>query len=216
MPPSDQCCDRASPDLTSHSGWQQAIDSTNPASLLVVVALRLGNLASTLAPEDVLQDAMMRAWQARATVRWFGAKPFRSWLLTIIDSCIADARDQCMTAKRGSGRNILLSELGESWAVLEPAISTTPSRVASLKERANAMRRALDELPDELREPIRLRVFEQEPMTRIAERLGLPLSTVQHRVRRGAAMYQSMLRSILAESAIAAPVCPSLAVPRKE
>lgn len=216
QPPLDRFTEGMRLDLSTPSGWQQAIELTNPASLLVVVGLRLGQLSATVAPEDLLQDAMMHAWRARASVRWLGPKPFRCWMLTIIDRCIADARDQHMTAKRGAGRTVPFPACGNGFAGFEPAMSTTPSRVASLKEQSLAMRRALDELPDEVRDPIRLRVFEQESMPRIAERLNLPLSTVQHRIRRGALMYQSLLRSILAQSAIAAPHLQPVAVPRKE
>jgi RNA polymerase sigma factor (sigma-70 family) len=153
-----------------------------------------------------LQETLLRAWNARSTLQWRGYRAFRSWLLTIADHCIADARERLFTAKRGAGNvGSLNYSNGDRYAFEDPAASTTPSQVARYKEEALIIRAALADLPDDVQEIVRLRLFEQVPLQSIATRLGLPLSTVQHRIRRGAALYQGRLRTALAASTFAAP-----------
>lgn len=197
------------PDLSSEAGWTRAVDAAVPASLLVVIASRLGSLEREFSAEDILQESLLRAWRCRVSLRWQGYRAFRSWLLTICDHVIADARDRAHAAKRGGGR-----VSGFEFLQNEPAGSTTPSRIASFREHAELMRSALADLPDDLREVVRLRIFEQIELLEIAERVRLPLSTVQHRVRRGAALYQTRLRSLLALSSIAAPTPGVVSVPK--
>ncbi len=203
-------------DLASPSGWQHALDTAGLATLCVAIDARMGDLTHHLAPEDVLQEALLRAWRARTTVRWLGPRAFRAWLLTIVDNCISDCRSKETAAKRGGNRTFQFETGADGAELFEPACSTTPSRVASIREQVSAMRLALGELPDDVREAVRLRIFEQMPVPRIADTLGLPLSTVQHRVRRGAMLFQTRLRSVLARSDSGAPFPDAVAVPRKE
>ena len=200
---------RAPPDLRTAEGWQHAVESTCLASLLVVIESRLGSLGAAVSPEDVLQDALLHAWRARDSIRWLGYRAFRAWLLTVIDHRIADLRDRHLAAKRGNGKTIELQSSEDGLGGFEPAGSDTPSKIATLKEQAAIMRSVLERLPDELREIIRLRLFEQETLPRIAELLGLTLPTVEHRMRRGSIVYHAQLRAILARSNVSAPYGPA-------
>jgi RNA polymerase sigma factor (sigma-70 family) len=194
--------------------WDRLIEAVGPPSLLVVIASRLGAaLARQHAPEDVLQEALLHAWRDRTACEWRGVPHFRRWLLGIVDHRIADLADREKAAKRGggvapvqfsslSGQNSG-STLGWQWA--GPSPLTTPSRAAEASERAAAMTEALDELPVDLREVVRLRLFEDLALREIAERLGLGLSAVAHRFRRGAAEYHRSLGSILTRRSEAGP-----------
>jgi DNA-directed RNA polymerase specialized sigma24 family protein len=72
---------------------------------MVVIAERLGpELRRVLAPEDILQDTLAKAWRARGTVEWQGLPRFRRWLLRIAERCVEDERDRARTRKRGGGR----------------------------------------------------------------------------------------------------------------
>jgi RNA polymerase sigma-70 factor (ECF subfamily) len=75
-----------------------------------------------------------------------------------------------------------------------PTASTTPSRLAMYREQAEVMRLALEGLPQEFREVVWLRVFEQTSLEDIAQRLSLSVSAVRHRFRKGSELYTGRLR----------------------
>ncbi len=66
-----------------------------------------------------------------------------------------------------------------------------------IAERAAVMEAALGSLPPELQEIVRLRFFEQLPLSRVAERVGIPLSTAKKYVFRGATLYRMKLKECL-------------------
>ncbi len=65
------------------------------------------------------------------------------------------------------------------------------------RERADAMREALDALPPELSDVVRLRLFDQLSLEEIAQRLDLGVSAVCHRFRKGADIYRKRLKAVL-------------------
>ena len=62
-------------------------------------------------------------------------------------------------------------------------------------EMAACMRTALELLPEELREVVRMRLFEEYGLDQIAAELGIGHSGVKHRLRKGAALYRERLAS---------------------
>lgn len=103
---------------------------------------------------------------------------------------------------RGPGGGLLI---GGGSPFPGPWISTTPSRLAILKEQADAMEAALDAVPEEQREIVRLRLHEQETMEEIARELGLGVSAVRHRFRKGLETYQRALRSEFTSRSLGEP-----------
>ena len=190
----------------SPRAWDDLFQSVGPASLLVAIESRLGSsLRKVHAAEDILQEALLHAWNSPATCEWRGVKAFRSWLLSIIDNRIRDAADRQSAAKRGGNVPALsldrapqfdrhastLARFVTPSALVE---STTPSRLAMYREHAMAMQAALQELPDELRDVVRLRLVEQMSLDEIAQSLGLGVAAVRHRFRKGAELYHNRLR----------------------
>lgn len=188
-------------------------------SLLVAIESRMGPvLRQRVSAEDVLQDVLLEAWRRRGSIIWRGERPLRSWLLTLVDHRLADLADHHAALKRGGpgitgGRGAREERAPtpppagrsppEPWpqdhhAHNEPlshlARSTTPSRIAAHREEADIMLRALDGVPEECREIVRLRLFDELPTSTIADRLGLGESAVRHRFRRGAAAYRQELQ----------------------
>lgn len=177
--------------LSSPQAWDNLIETIGPASLLVVIESRMSrNLLRRITPEDIWQESLMHAWRDRAQFVWNGPKPFRSWLLTIIDHRIHEAVVRESAQKRGgpdSPGEIPISNLATDKDSQPPCplSSTTPSRVAIYREQAEAMRAALEGLPDELRQVVQLRLFEQRTLEEVATDLGITLAAVRYRFARG-------------------------------
>lgn len=192
--------------------WEQLVDAVDPASLLVVIDRRMGaGVKDTETPEDILQEALLHAWRDRARFEWRGVASFRSWLLTIIDHRLQDVADRNSAVKRSAaGPTVPFSVLedGGVTSSAEPAFpagSTTPSKLASYREQAAAMHTALDGLPEDLREVVRLRLFEQCPLEEIAHRLDLGVEGVRHRFRKGSEFYERRLRAALGSRSSSIP-----------
>lgn len=185
---------------TSMQVWNDLIEAVEPASLLVLIERRMSpSLKSLHSAEDLLQDALVHAWRDRHQCQWSGLRHFRSWLISIIDHRIHDAADHARAQKRG-GQATHRPLPNHDRALLNhrmPMDSTTPSRIAMYKEQASAMQEALETLPPELGEVVRLRLFEQLPLDSIASHLGIGVAAVRHRFRKGVELYQSRLQAAL-------------------
>lgn len=193
-----------SPLVDSPAAWDELIESIGPASILVVIESRMSTaLKRRLAPEDIWQEALMHAWRDRHQYTHTGPKGFRSWLLTIIDHRIHEAVVRDGAQKRGGGiTEIPISTLAggrdaRSWNSHPPCplSSTTPSRVAIYREQAEAMRAALDGLPDDLRAVVKSRLFEQRTLEQTAADLGVTLAAVRYRFARGIEAYREALHA---------------------
>lgn len=178
--------------------WGRLIDAVDPATLLAFVRWNMSPaLRRQATEEDVLQEGLLYAWRSRGSFQWSGLGSFRRWLLQILRNRIRDAADHHGALKRGgevwttrfselepaAGGSEASAETGLAWA------STTPSRMVAHREQADRMQRALSDVPDELREVVRLRLFEERTMDEIARTLDLGVEAVRHRFRKGARLY---------------------------
>ncbi len=196
--------------------WSHAVEAANPASMLVAIRCRMGaDLHQRVSPEDLWQETLLKAWQARENFVWEGTPSFRRWLLAIAEHAIADHRDHARAKKRDVARTTRFADAHqdstsrEPGLALEPWGSATPSRLAVAREQAQAMAKALDSLPDEVREVVRMRLFDELPIAEIAERLALGESAVRHRFRRGAEEYRKRLHALLRSSSTGAQGAPA-------
>lgn len=184
--------------------WANVIEALGPASMLVAIQGRLGkDLERRLQAEDIWQETLLHAWRDRARCLWTDVRGFRRWLLGIVDHRIADARDFFTAQKRTSARERPLvrpSPFDSGTWHSELLRSTTPSRVAVQREQADQMLRALSAVPPELREVLRLRLFDGHTIHEIAEQLGIGESAAKHRYRKGAALYRDNLHRRLRSS----------------
>jgi RNA polymerase sigma-70 factor, ECF subfamily len=118
--------------------------------------------------EDIAQDALLRAWRKRDTLRDIGAR--KSWLATIV-------RHEAL--REFARKRPLPSDL------IELIHGRDDDRVVATVERAD-LHAALERLNDRDRQLVRLRYDEDMTQEAIAHRLGIPLGTVKvrlHRVR---------------------------------
>ncbi len=193
---------RDAPDLAVPAVFDRAVEALDPASMIVYAGSRMGTaLRARLAPEDVWQEALVQAWRDRGRFTWQGPRSFRRWLLTIVDHRVVDLSRHLTAERRGGGatEETLLDGGGSTFgrADATPLVSTTPSRVASHRERARILEEALAALPETHREILWLRLFEDVSVDDIARRLELPPSTVKHRVRVASEEFHRRVRAAL-------------------
>ena len=183
--------------------WDLLIDGLGPASCLVVIDSWMGqHLSSQVAAEDIWQEALFLSWRDREQHRWRNVRAYRGWLLEIARNRIHDHARRASALKRGGGQKpALFSEMGLAEDVtlgsLLPSGSTTPSRVASTNERAQQMKVALAELPEEQATILRKHLFEEREMAEIARELEIGLSAAWYRFRRGSEAYARILARVI-------------------
>ena len=177
------------------------MDCLDVASIFVVLSSWIHpRLRRHVAVEDIWQDTLCLAWRCRDQHQWRGLAAYRAWLLSIARNRIRDAARSVGRQKRGGEASATpfstLAGNGSVSALLPPG-STTPSRVASHRERCQVMRKALAELEPRLQVVVRMRLFEELSMRVVAERLNLPLSTAKARLLRGVTLYRRHLAAQL-------------------
>lgn len=140
--------------------------------------------------EDVVQDAMLRAFRAFGQFR--GASP-RAWLFAIVRNCCRTAQ-----ARGGVGLSLVISEssLGEEAAQdlrRQPDSRPNPEEEVSRQSDIARVRRAIEAIPEPFREAVVLRDLEDLSYAEISEVTGAPVGTVMSRLSRGRAMLAKVL-----------------------
>lgn len=147
-------------------------------SVLYKVAYRL--LGNAHDAEDVLQDTFRSAWTSRHL--YDGDRGERAWLMAILRRRVADH-----WRRHGPRMGCL-----DTPDTLMATTAATPFA----DELSGAMQRALERLPQELRETLLLVVVGELTHQEAADLQGVPLGTVLSRVSRG----RSRLRQLLLEA----------------
>src|SRR5581483_8041583 len=127
--------------------------------------------------EDIVQDAMLRAFRAFDGFRGGDAKP---WLLTIVRNCW---RSRFAAARR------------HPQAVLDDAMAAdggTPEDQAIAASGRRRLRAMIDRLPQDYRETLILREMEDMSYAEIAAVTGVPVGTVMSRLARARVAFRQM------------------------
>lgn len=129
--------------------------------LTTLVRLRLGaDLRRRVAVEDVLQEALLRAFQSTEKAKFDTERSFFGWLATITERTIVDL------ARRHAARPA--SALDQELAGRD----VSPSRGLRREERFERLQRALDGLSAEHREVIILARLQGLPFKEIGQRMN--------------------------------------------
>lgn len=153
---------------------------------LIAYLYRLGG--DTHEAEELASETFVRAWRARATIR---EGRISTWLFAIATNLLRNRR-------RWWSRRL-------RWMVgwdddrPEPAdpAAAAPGDAAVRDESARRVREAVMRLPEELRAPLVLAVYEEKPQAEIAAILGCTVKAVERRVARA----RERLRETLGEFA---------------
>jgi RNA polymerase sigma-70 factor, ECF subfamily len=118
---------------------------------------------------DAVQDAFVRAWRAAST--FDAGRDLKPWLYTITRRAAVDVH-----RRRRGAHDIGLDDLAAPPAVAGPALENTWE--------AWEVREALEQLPADEHEVMRLTYFDGATYPEIAETLGVPVGTVKSRAFR--------------------------------
>jgi RNA polymerase sigma-70 factor (ECF subfamily) len=125
---------------------------------------------------DAAQEAFIAAFKNIKNFR--GDAKVSSWLHRI-------AVNQCLTTKRRTrsrAEDFLNDDAEEDSRVFVAPAGRSPLRTTEQKERLALVRQAVTSLPDDLRQVVVMKEFEEMTFQEIAETLELPLSTVKSRL----------------------------------
>jgi RNA polymerase sigma-70 factor, ECF subfamily len=152
------------------------------------------NLARWLArppldADDIVQDAMLRAFRAFDSFRGDNVKP---WLLSIVRNCFLTA------AGRSRRTRTVPIELDGETATGDPALvvdAPDPEMAAICADEGRWLGAAVAELPREFREVLVLREMEDLSYREISQIAGAPIGTVMSRLARGRGMLRERWQS---------------------
>ena len=152
-------------------------------------------LQRRISASDLVQQTFLSAWRNFGEFAGADAGQFLAWLRKIHERNIRDTlRDQVFAQKRAVGREQPLHP-GSSAddGHLPDTRSISPSARAMLDEAAVRLARALEKLPDEQREAVRLRHLEGWSLGAIATHLGRSKLAVAALLKRGLAAVRKQL-----------------------
>lgn len=143
---------------------------------------------------DLAQETFVRVYQNGR--KYDARQKFSTWLYTIATNLV---RDRCRWRSRHP-KVSLDAEAGVAEASLKDGLASEearPDERAQVEERAAAVRHAVGALPEELRQPLILSVYEELSQAEIAAILGCSVKAVETRMYRA----RQQLRASLGELA---------------
>lgn len=123
--------------------------------------------------EEMFQDTWRRAIEAR--LRWRPEARFSTWLYQIAHNLVADHH-------RRRRPEIAINQMAVD-ALPLAAEGDAPDRVLSAFEERRRLQRALEDLPDDQRLALQLRLDQELPLEQIAKITGVGRETVKSRLR---------------------------------
>lgn len=141
-----------------------------------IFALCFGMLSREDEARDAAQETFIAAYRNLKNFR--GEAKVSSWLHRI-------AVNQCLTRKRREktrSESFLDDETKADEKIFVAPAAISPARTTEKNERLKLVRRAVSSLPEDLRQVVVMKEFEEMTFQEIAETLELPLSTVKSRL----------------------------------
>lgn len=145
--------------------------------LLAYIEKHLGDaLRRKIEPDDVLQEVSLECMRSLPRQE-LGDRSLFGWLCQVAERRIVDAHRRFAAQKRAADREVPLGTPGgetRQAGLINVLVAsmTSPSKAFSRNQRQLRVQHALEQLPEELREALRLRYVENLPTKEIAQRLG--------------------------------------------
>ncbi|MBE6709717.1 MAG: sigma-70 family RNA polymerase sigma factor [Ruminococcaceae bacterium] len=144
--------------------------------------------------DDIAQDSLIKAWRSISTFR--GECSFSTWLFRVT---VNTARDVIRTNARRPVVSLTRSEDDdeepEIWDVPVTSGDEIPEEAAERRETIEAVRRAVESLPDDQRQAIVLRDIHGLPYDEISRILGAEVGTIKSRINRGRTNLKKILKN---------------------
>jgi RNA polymerase sigma-70 factor (ECF subfamily) len=138
-------------------------------------AFLLGVLRDRDLVGDALQGTFVKAIEFGHTAQ---AESLKSWLFQVA------FREALVLRRRQATDERARQRIGEqAFPSVDAHSGQTPDVILVRRETLEAVRGALEKLPDEQRTVVRLRMYEQLKFSKIAEQLDVPLGTVLTRMQ---------------------------------
>jgi RNA polymerase sigma-70 factor (ECF subfamily) len=157
-------------------------------------------LGSEEEARDVAQEAFLKAFRSLAGFK--REARFSSWLYQIATNLCRDR-----LRRRKTRATVSLEELGETGPVMVETRPGAHDRLLAM-DLARAVRRAVASLPDDQREVVILKEYQDLTFLEIAQALDVPVSTVKTRLYRGLGQLRLRLEreGVRAAAPLPAPV----------
>jgi len=148
---------------------------------------------------DVAQETFLKAYKSLASFK--REARFSSWLYQIATNLCRDR-----LRRRKTRPQVSLEALEETGPVIVETRPGADERLVA-SDLARAVRRAIHALPEEQREVVILKEYQELTFLEIAQALDLPVSTVKTRLYRGLAQLRQRLETagVRAASPVAVP-----------
>lgn len=143
---------------------------------------------------DLAQETFVRVYQNRT--KYDSRQKFTTWLYAIASNLV---RDRYRWRSRHPTTS-LESETGPAQSSLKehlPASDPLPDESMQTQEQAEAVRKAIAALPEELRQPLVLAFYQELPQAEIAGILKCSVKAVETRIYRARQRLRSLLGSCL-------------------
>ena len=143
---------------------------------------------------DLAQEIFMKLYQGRA--RFDTGQRFSTWLYTIASNLVKD-RYRWRSRHPQVSLDAENEASGGSYQDALPQDGPSPTEHVQAGERAEAVRRAVAALPEELRQPLILAEYEERSHAEIGEILGCSAKAVETRIYRVRQHLRARLGSFL-------------------
>ncbi len=130
-------------------------------------------IRAKLGSSDVVQESMLKVFQGFSEFRGETVGEFRAWLAQIVEHRAVDAVRHFRAKKRDVSCELPLNH--------DPTSSSdlTGSQIASSREEELRLLKAIDRLPEKLKQIVTLRYYEQLSFEEISQEVGRPRETVR-------------------------------------
>jgi RNA polymerase sigma factor (sigma-70 family) len=143
---------------------------------------------------DLAQETFVKIYQNRS--KFDAGQKFTTWLYTIASNLV---RDRYRWRSRHPQVS-LDAETDQSESTLQdtlPADEPLPDQSLQTEERADAVRNAVASLPEELRQPLVLAVYQDLPQAEIAAILDCSIKAVETRIYRARQQLRAALAAVM-------------------
>ncbi len=181
----------------THPAGEWSPEQYRPYLYLLASTQLNGRLRTKADASDIVQGALLRAWQSLAQFRGQSEGEFKAWLRQVLAHHLAEVARRYETGRRDAGRERSLeAALDESSLRLErwlAADQSSPSTRLAQVEQFTRLADALAQLPDDQRRAVELHHLQGLPVADAAQAMGRSGSSVSMLLYRGLKRLRELL-----------------------